>query len=167
MITAVTLRISLIETSAPFARRNYQLLIVLFDTLIYALVPLAPIHRIAIGVIIAIFGLAALCHFAYFLFAPASWGSGPSREALSNGQPQTRSPVSWIGDLVLWHPLALMLAPIPLIIGGISLAVRCGGGLYWAMFGLVTTMGYALIYLWLVMLAHRPPRQVHPKACSS
>jgi hypothetical protein len=49
-------------------------------------------------------------------------------------------------------------------VGGITLAIRDGWGLYWSMWGLVTTMGYALIYLWLVMLGHRSSRQVHSKA---
>jgi hypothetical protein len=167
MMTAVTVRISFIEASTPFARRNYQLLIVLFDTLIYALVPLAPIHRIAVGVIIAIFGVVAGCHLGYFLFAPPSWLPTPSREALSDEQSQRRYWFSWIGDLVLNRPLAMVLAPGLLTFGGISLAVRWGEGLYWALFGLVTTMGYALIYLWLVMLAHRASRQVRQEAYGS
>jgi hypothetical protein len=99
MITAVTVRISLIQTDVPFARRNYQLLIILFDTLIYALVPLAPIHRIAIGVIVAIFGVAALYHFAYFLFAsePRAGSPAPKVARVPNtGQAQPRPASSWI-----------------------------------------------------------------------
>jgi hypothetical protein len=55
-------------------------------------------------------------------------------------------------------------ARFAMAVGGITLAIRDGWGLYWSMWGLVTTMGYALIYLWLVMLGHRSSRQVHSKA---
>jgi hypothetical protein len=160
MITAITVRISLIQADTPFARRNYQLLIILFDTLIYALVPLAPIHRIAVGVIIAVLGLAAFYHFTYFLYASPSRAGSPAPSKTSpNEQSQVQS--SWVGRLVLWRPLVIVLAPSPLIVGGITLAARGGGGFYWSMFGLVTTTGYALIYLWLVIVRHRS-EQVNP-----
>jgi hypothetical protein len=56
MITAITVRISLIEARRDLAARAYGLLAVLFDVLVAALCSLAPIGRIITGVLLAAFG---------------------------------------------------------------------------------------------------------------
>jgi hypothetical protein len=159
MITAVTVRLSLLEGSSSIANRNYQLVIVLFDVLAYSLFPLAPIGRIAVGVLLFVFGADALRGFIFFLLLP-SWRQQlnfrPALKVLESEQGISPSMLGWFAPLLLSPPVVLLLAPIPLVAGSISLAVRWGGGLYWAAPGLVMALGYVVIFLWAFIIEPRP-----------
>jgi hypothetical protein len=159
MITAVTVRLSLIEGSSSIANKNYQLFIVLFDSLAYSLVPLAPIGRVAVGVLLFVFGGDALRGFLFFLLSP-SWRKRmnfrPALKVLIPDKAISPSMLGWFAPLLLSPPVVLLLAPIPLVIGGISLAAGWGGGLYWAVPGLVMTLGYVVIFLWGFIIEQRP-----------
>ena len=158
MITAVTVKLSLIEGSSSIANKNYQLFVVLFDLLAYSLFPLAPIGRVAAGILLFVFGGDALRGFLFFLLSP-SWRLNfkPASKVLVPDRSISPSVLGWFAPLLLSPPVVLLLAPIPLVVGGISLAAGWGGGLYWAVPGLVMTLGYVVIFLWGFII--EPPPQ--------
>jgi hypothetical protein len=63
---------------------------------------------------------------------------------------------SEVWPFILSTPVVIVLAPIPTVIGGISLTIHRGGGLYWAGFGLIVTLGYAVLFLWGLLFEPRP-----------
>lgn len=134
MIAAITVRITLLETDHDLSIKVFSLLVVLFFILMYALVPLAPIGRLAIGIVLAILGADIVGFFAYYVFAaprPSLWSRAPS--------------------ISIYFPY--LLISCLLVVGGVSLAVRGGGGLYWVIPGLLFTLGQTLGFLWMLMVS--------------
>jgi len=130
MITAITVRISLIEARRDLTARAWGLLAVLFDVLVAALCSLAPIERIVTGLLLVAFGGDIARNFLLYL--------------LSKAPPKP----SEVWPFITSAPVVIILAPIPTVVGGIGLAIHRGGGLYWAGFGLILTLGYAVLFLW-------------------
>ena len=152
MITALTVRITLIETHPRFTARAYVLLAVLFDVLASAIFPLAPINRLIISVLFVGWGGDALRNFLIYLFEP-SWlmfSRRPKGSSNDTPEPPPKPAVVW--PFFLSPFVIIPLGPVPMIISGVSLAVRRGGGLYWAAAGLVMTLGFALTFLWGLMI---------------
>jgi hypothetical protein len=151
MITAVTVRIALIEARRDLTARAYVLLAVLFDALASAIFPLAPISRIIIGLLFVAFGGDALRNFLIFLFAP-SWLMFNRQSNESSFRPGAPPKPGVVWPFMLSAPVVIGLGPIPIAIGGVSLVARVGGGLYWVAPGLVLTLGFALVFLWGIMV---------------
>jgi hypothetical protein len=163
MIAAVTVRLTLIEGFPPIADRNYQLFIVLFDALVYSLVLLAPINRIVVSLVLVVFGIDAFRSFTFYCFhSDSSWrfSFSPASTVLMPEKSMTRFVQFLFSPFLLSRPLVILLAPIPLIVGGISLAARWGGGLYLSAFGLVLTLGYAVIFLWGFIIEPSPSKPI-------
>jgi hypothetical protein len=137
MITAITVRISLIEARSDLTARAWGLLAVLFDVLVAALCSLAPIGRVATGVLLAAFGADIARNFLLYL--------------LSKAPPKP----SQVWPFIISTPVVIVLAPIPTVVGGIGLAIHRGGGLYWTGFGLILTLGYAVLFLWGLLFEPR------------
>jgi len=152
IITAATVRIALIESHGGLMARAYVLLAVLYDVLAAAIFPLAPINRIIIGVLFVAFGGDALRNFLIYLFGPLWLLFSPQPKQSLNDElgPPPRPAVVW--PFMLSPPVVIVLGPIPIAVGGVSLAVRFGGGLYWVAPGLVLTLGFALVFLWAILV---------------
>ena len=150
MIAAITIRITLLEADSDLAIKVYVLVGVLFFILVYALVPLAPIGRLATGIVLAILGADTVGAIAYYVFASP-------RPSLRGSDFSPR----------LYFPSILISCF--LVVGGVSLAIRSGGGLYWVIPGLLFTLGQTLGFLWMLVMgpqaaAHedRPLIDGHP-----
>ena len=133
MIAAITIRITLLEGDNDLAIKVYVLLGVLFFILMYALVPLAPIGGLATGIVLAILGADTVGFLAYYAFAQPR----PSLRG-SNSSPTLYAP--------------LILVSCFLVVGGVSLAVHGGGGLYWVIPGLLFTLGQTVTFLWMLVM---------------
>jgi hypothetical protein len=160
MLTAVTVAQTRIEHGRDLAVRAYVLLAALFDALAVSLWPLAPFPRVVIGLLVLVFGADVLRNFVIYLFAP-SWLPGTrdrTRAAKSSWSKQGSEPW-WAGPALATSWLTIALGPIPIVVGGISLAAHAGGGLYWEAPGLVMTLGYVLIFLWGVMFGPQSANQ--------
>jgi hypothetical protein len=101
MITAITVRISLIEARQDLSARAWGLLAVLFDVLVVALCSLAPIERVITGVLLATFGADIARNFLLYLLSKAA----PKPSAV------------W--PFMLSTPVVIVLAPVPVVVGGL------------------------------------------------
>jgi hypothetical protein len=130
----------------------------LFFELLYSLLPLAPIRRPLLGALMAAVGLFILM-FTSFLLAPAQvLLPGGTRKSSPNRKPRRTG----YRFTVVYYIVAVLVSPACMLVGGISLESHVGGGLYWALFGLVFTLYWQIMLVWQVIVGARPLESVIP-----
>ena len=91
---------------------------------------LAPINRIIVSLVLIVFGIDACRSFTFYCFhSDSSWrfSFSPASTVLMPEKSMTRFVQFLFSPFLLSRPLVILLAPTPLIVGGISLAARWGG----------------------------------------
>ena len=140
MVTAATVRLASIESNTDTSYRLFLALSVLFFVLVYTLLPLVPLGRIADGILLTIASADTVGLFIVFLKESSS--------SLSNR-------LGCIG----W---TYAIGPISMLVSGISLIARFGGGLYWAIPGLMFTLAWALTIVWQFIGIRNPLESILP-----
>ena len=173
MIAAVTVRHTFMQDHVIAGKRVFRLLIVLFDLLIYTLFPLAPIGPVVMGALLALTSFEALEYFYILLIAPLrplskkprKASTQPPSEARSTGEDHDRPrpkeapkrDESRLRSFRLYLVSAFpLVGPISMVVCGASLAIGSGGGFYWALPGIMITLGSTLGFLWQVIVSPRP-----------
>jgi hypothetical protein len=130
LLVGVSLSLSGIRENDLLRQRVFEMLLLLLLVLLYGLFTLAPMpSTFRMGLLLA--GIASLG----FLGMLSQQWPGPKQK---------------------WSRLRLTLAAVavgPFIVGGVTLAIETGGGLYWSLVGVWASLVLAVLNVWLMLVA--------------
>jgi len=135
LFVAVSINLERILSYEGLPERALETLLLLLGVLIVSIVGLMPAQsHVALGLeVLAIAGLVTLVVVRL-----------PESGVEESGRTPTQWRLSRLG--------VRLLGTVPLLIGGLSLLVEAGGGLYWIAAGIVLAIGGAVANAWVLLV---------------